>query len=79
MLGDDVTGETVQEKSKLINKALKEAAEKIGVDPELVINVYAIEDQYKQASGNYRPKAKEDILKLIHKSLSQSTDDDKAV
>ena len=79
MSPDNITDETMQEKEEFINRVLKEAAEKIGVDPELVINVYAIEDQYKQASGNYRPKARDDILKLIQKSLSQSTDDNKMV
>ena len=79
MSQDDIIDKTIQEKGELINRVLKEAAEKIGVDPKLVINVYEIEDEYKQTSGNYRPKAKEDILKLIHSSLSQSTDDDKVV
>ena len=79
MLGDGNTTETAQEKVELINRVLKDAAEKIGADPELVIDVYKIEDEYKQSSGNYRPKARDDILKRIHSSLSQPTDDDKVV
>ena len=77
MSQDNITDETMQEKEELINRVLKEAAEKIGVDPKLVIDVYEIEDGYKQTSGKYRPKARNDILKLIHSSLSQS--DDKVV
>ena len=77
MSQDDIINKTMQEKGELINRVLKEAAEKIGVDPKLVIDVYEIEDEYKQTSGNYRPKARNDILKLIHSSLSQS--DDKVV
>ena len=77
MSQNDIINKIMQEKGELINRVLKEAAEKIGVDPKLVIDVYEIEDEYKQTSGNYRPKAKEDILKLIPSSLSQS--DDKVV